>query len=191
MQRHAEKRNLKQKLYTRRPNGRMHTRERSRPRDNRPANGTYRDVVAAAPIDPAVARANFAGFVDRALRHARDGGMSDRDIQRVSGVATSTFHRWRSAEGRSLPKLPQVRAFCQATGASIEEALRVLGMTDSAPTATPEPPLPRDMRIILRRLTDPNTPDSEREFIRKSLQMLAGTVAADARAAERAENDAG
>lgn len=132
----------------------------------------------AAPVDPAVARARFATFVERALDSARARGMTDREIQRVSGVATSTFHRWRLAQGRGLPELPKVRAFCEATGASVEEAMRVLGMTDSAPEATPEPPLPRDVRIILRRLADPNAPEDEKQFLRMSLQMLAARAAA-------------
>lgn len=145
----------------------------------------------AIPLDPAVARARFAVFVQRALEQARAQGMTDAKIYAASGVSSSTFHRWKLGEGRDLPQLDKVRRWCQAVGASVEDAMQALGMTDSAPRPTPEPPLPRDMRIILRRLTDPTTPDTEREFIRKSLQMLAGTVAADARAAERAENDAG
>lgn len=129
--------------------------------------------MAATGLDPAVARARFAVFVERALEGARLRGMTDREIQRVSGVATSTFHRWRQQQGRGLPELPKVRAFCEATGASVEEAMRVLGMTDAEPEPTPEPPLPRDVRIILRKLADPNTSDADRQFIRMTLQMLA------------------
>jgi transcriptional regulator with XRE-family HTH domain len=142
----------------------------------------------AAPLDPAVARARFGVFVARALDQARIEGMTDAKISAASGVSSSTFHRWKLGQGRELPQLDKVRRWCQAVGASIDDAMQALGMTDAAPVATPEPPLPRDMRIILRRLTDPNTPESERDFIRKSLQMLAGTVAADARAAEKTEN---
>jgi hypothetical protein len=141
--------------------------------------------VASTPVDPAVARARFATFVARALDNARLAGMTDREIQRKSGVATSTFHRWRTADGKGLPKLPQVRAFCAATGASIEEAMRVLGMTDDAPAPTPEPPLPRDVLIIMRRLADPNTPEAERDFIRQSLSMLAERAAIQSRRDER------
>jgi hypothetical protein len=136
-------------------------------------------------VAAAVARARFAVFVERALESARAGGMTDREIQRVSGVATSTFHRWRQQQGRGLPELTRVRAFCEATGASLEEAMRVLGMTDAAPIPTPEPPLPRDVLIIMRRLADPNTPEAEREFIRQSLAMLAERAAAQTRRDER------
>lgn len=120
-----------------------------------------------------MARARFAVFVERALEGARARGMTDREIQRVSGVATSTFHRWRQRQGRGLPELTKVRAFCAATGASIDEAMRVLGMTDDEPQPTPEPPLPREVRVILRKLADPNTPEIDRQFIRMTLQMLA------------------
>jgi hypothetical protein len=130
----------------------------------------------AGAVDPAVARANWARFVARALDSARNRGLTDREIQRVSGVATSTFHRWRVGEGRGLPKLPQVRAFVSAVGASLDEAMRVLGMTDGAAEPTPEPPLPSDVRLILRRLADPNTPETERQFIRMTLAMLAERV---------------
>lgn len=176
MQRYAGERNERVMLRQQRRRSELRVRDRSRPRDNRPANGTYRDGVAT-PQTPAVARAHFAVFVTRALDEARARGMTDREISRVSGVATSTFHRWRQGEAKGLPKLPQVRAFCEATGASVEEAMRVLGMTDTAPEPTPEPPLPRDVRIIMRRLGDPNTPEAERDFIRMTLQMLAARAA--------------
>lgn len=153
----------------------MRVRDRSRPRDNRPANATYGDTVAAQ-ISPDVARARFARFVERALVQARNNGLTDREIQRRSGVATSTFHRWRTQEGKSLPKLPQVRAFCEATGASLDEAMRALGMTEEAPQATPELPLPDDVRIILRKLADPNVSEDEKAPIRMVLQMLAARI---------------
>lgn len=170
-----------------RPPRRLHGRERLRPRDNRPENGTYRDAVAAS-IDPAVTRARFSAFVERTLEAARARGMTDRGIARESKVAASTFHRWRNGRWSEPPQLDKVRAFCAATGASLDEALAALGMTEKAPAATPEPPLPRDVRIILRRLADPNTPESEREFIRMSLQMLAGRAAASERSDERQRN---
>lgn len=128
------------------------------------------------PLDPAVTRARWAAFVDRALRRARDNGISDRKIQDLSGVATSTFHRWRKGDNKGLPKLPQVRAFCAAAGADLDEAMRVLGMTSSAPSFTPEPPLPEDVRIIMRRLADPNTSEIDKQFIRMSLRMLAARL---------------
>lgn len=152
---------------------RLHVRDRSRPRDNRPKNGTYVDGVSGSPLLPSVARAQFAVWVRRALDQARMSGLTDREIARRSGVATSTFHRWRVAEGKGLPRLPQVRAFADATGASLRDAMHALGMTEEPPEPTPEPPLPRDVVTILRRLADPNTPADEVQFIRMTLQLLA------------------
>ncbi|GGN40313.1 XRE family transcriptional regulator [Actinoplanes campanulatus] len=140
------------------------------------------------PLDPAVARVRFAAFVTRALEQARANGMTDTKISEISGVGSSTFHRWRRGEGRDLPQLERVRRFCTAVGASIDDAMAALGMTDAAPTPTPGPPLPRDVQIIMRRLADPTTPEVEKDFIRKSLQMLAGRVAADERAEQRTRN---
>jgi hypothetical protein len=173
MQISAEQRILRLRPNTYRPGRWLRMRDRSRPRDGRPANGTYGDRVEAH-VDPAVARVRFGRFVDRALASARAGGMTDREIQRQSGVATSTFHRWKNAEGRTLPSIGKVRAFCEATGASFQDAMRALGMTDdAAPTPTPEPPLPREIQTIMRKLADPTTPGVERDFILMTLQMLA------------------
>lgn len=141
-------------------------------------------MVTPPPISAATGRARFATFVKRALEDARARGMTDREIARQSGVATSTFHRWRLAEGRGLPELDRVRAFCLAVGASVDDAMRALGVSDSRPEATPEPPLPRDVIIILRRLADPNVPEVQKQLIRMTLQMLADQ--ADVSRAERA-----
>ena len=164
-------------------------RDYSRPRDNRPANGTYRDDVAA-PLDPAVARARFGVFVDRALKTARDRGMTDKKIYEASGVASSTFHRWRLGQGQELPQISKVRAFCAAVGASVDDAMKALGMTDAEPEPTPEPPMPRDVRIILRQLADPNIPEEQKTYIRWTLQMLA-TRAAGSRRNPSDEEQAG
>lgn len=139
----------------------------------------------ATPLDPSVARARFAVFVARALDQARANDMTDTKITAASGISSSTFHRWRKGEGRDLPQLEKVRAFCAAVGASVDDAMKALGMTDTAPEPTPEPPLPRDVRIIMRRLADPNTPERERDFIRQSLSMLAERAAVDLRRDER------
>lgn len=183
MQRYAEAQIIRMRFGL----GRLRRRDPSHPRDNRPANGTYRDDVAA-PIDPSVARARFATFVSRALADARAAGATDRSIAAESGVATSTFHRWRLGQGRGLPEIDKVRRFCAATGADLGDALRALGVSDEPAEPTPEPPLPRDVRIILRRLADPATPASEAEFIRMTLQMLAARATSSARAEGKARD---
>lgn len=187
MQRYAEERIKRMRAIGRLRPLRLHVRDRSRPWDNRPVNGTYGDRVE---LDPAVARARFGNFVDRALRDARARGMSDRKIALASGVATSTFHRWRQAQGRGLPELDKVRAFCDALGISVDDAMQALGMTDAAPEPTPEVPMPEDVRKILRTLADPNASEETKQFLRMSLNLLAGR-AADSRTTERPEQAAG
>lgn len=99
--------------------------------------------------------------------------MTDRKIAEISGVGTSTFHRWRGAKGRELPELDRVRAFCTAVGADFGEALIALGLQPGRDNPEPEPPLPTEVRTILRALADPNKPDSEKVVIREMLLMLA------------------
>lgn len=138
-----------------------------------------------APVDPSVARARWAAYVDRAMRQARQNGLTNRKIAALTGLSTGTLHRWRTADGIELPEIEKVRVFCQVVEADLNEALNALGLTDSPPAPTPEPPLPRDVQIILRRLADPHTPDAEREFIRRSLEMLADRIGAEGRRSER------
>lgn len=174
MQHDAERRRSGLRPARFRSPGRLRKRDRSHPWDNRPATGTYRDNVAASPISADVSRARFAAFVQRALERARAGGLTDREIARRSGVATSTFHRWRLGEGNTLPKIDKVRSFCEVTGVSLDEAMRALGMTDNARSEpTPAAPLPEDVRIILRTLADPNVDEAQKAAIRGILQLLA------------------
>lgn len=145
---------------------------RCRARDSRATNGTYRGVVDS-PLPPAVARARFAQFVERALHAARDRGMTDADIQRATGVGQSTFHRWRRGAGKGLPELERVRAFCRGVGVSIDEAMAALGVRLGRDAAEPEPPMPPEIRTILRRLADPAVPDQHKIVIREMLIMIA------------------
>jgi hypothetical protein len=161
-------------------------RDQLHPRDNRPKNGTYRDRVAASQIDRDVARARFAASVDRALRIAHANGLTDLEIYEISKVSTSTFHRWRTQQFKNLPTLDKVRAFFSACGADVEDALTAYGISEkAAPAPTSEPPLPEDVRIILRRLADPNVDEREKDFIRQSLSMLADRAGTTARRDDR------
>lgn len=128
----------------------------------------------AGSLEPDVARAKFAAAVDRALRQARGRGLTDKQIYAKTGVSTSTFHRWRTQQISELPDLDKVRGFFRALDANVDEALAAFGMSESiAPAPTAEPPLPEDVRIILRKLADPNIPEDRKAVIRAMLQMLA------------------
>lgn len=145
-------------------------------------------MVDQKPVSPDVARARFARFVQRALQAARDSGLTDREIAKKTGVGTSTFHRWRKGEGRELPEMNRVIAFCVGIGASVDEAMAALGAGDSRASSTaPEPPLPPEVRIILRQLADPNVPDRDKLVIREMLKLLAEQ--ADRRGRQRREGN--
>jgi transcriptional regulator with XRE-family HTH domain len=146
------------------------SRHRS-PRDNRPAN--RREHWRMTPKSDGLIRVRFAHFVDRALTSARARGMTDKDIERATGVRSSTFHRWRRGEVQTVPGLDKVRAFCEGVGADLAEAMAALGVTGERDNPAPEPVVDPDMRLILRQLADPNVPEAEKVFIRESLRMLA------------------
>jgi transcriptional regulator with XRE-family HTH domain len=118
-----------------------------------------------------VALARFAAFTKRALRDARDRGMTDQDIQRATGVAQSTFHRWQKGVGTNLPNISKVRAFCDGLDVPLRPALIALGM-DDAREPTPEPPLDPDIQRIARILRDPNVSEAEKQAIRHTIRML-------------------
>lgn len=145
---------------------------RSRPQDNRPKNGTYVDGVAASP-DNRLDRVRFARWVDRVLSSARDRGMTDDDIAAATGVGASTFHRWRRADFARAPELSRIRAFCRGLGADPSEAMTALGLKPGPDSTEPEPPLPPEIRSILRYLADPLVPDEDKLIVREMLAMLA------------------
>lgn len=131
---------------------------------------------------PDVNRVRFARFVARTLASARDRGMTDKAIHAATGVPPSTFHRWQKGQFVTAPDLDKVKRFCEGMGVDPSAAMTALGMTPGRDDTEPEPPLPKDVRIILRRLADPNTPEAERQVIRMTLQMLANRIPTEARA---------
>lgn len=123
-------------------------------------------------LDPKVARARFAAFVERALRDARARGMSDLGIKEATGIPPSTFHRWQQGGG-GLPQIDKVIEFCEGLDIPPAAALAALGATESA-AATPEAPPEPVVDLIQRKLRDPNVSDAEKEAIRHTLNALAG-----------------
>lgn len=127
-------------------------------------------------MSPDLIRTRWAHFVQRTLDAARVRGMTDRDIEKATGIMSSTFHRWRRGEVRTTPDITKVRAFCDGLGASMDEAMRVLGMTGQRLNPAPEPVIPPEVRTLLRKLADPNTSETDKLFIQESLRMLADRV---------------
>lgn len=124
-------------------------------------------------MSDAVVRVRFAHFVERTLATARQSGMTDKDIEAATGVRSSTFHRWRRGEVRTMPGIDKVTAFCAGIGVDWADAMTALGLTGRRDSAEPEPVLDADMRLILRQLADPSVPETEKVFIRESIRMLA------------------
>jgi transcriptional regulator with XRE-family HTH domain len=122
----------------------------------------------------AVDRVRFARFVSRALVSARERGLTDPQIEEATGIRASTFHRWK--RGESSPSVDKVRQFCAGLGVSPREALNALGMGDRGP-AEPEPIVDPDILALLRKLSDPNTNDETKTYIRTTLKMLANMPA--------------
>ena len=137
----------------------------------RPVSGTYREQVA---ISRDVARVNFARFVERALRGARERDLSDMKIKELTGVGPSTFHRWRRGEwGKDWPEVQKVIDFCEGLGIPVEGALDALGIGGQRQQTETATQLDPDVRIIMRRLGDAATSEAERILIRATLRHLA------------------
>lgn len=122
-------------------------------------------------MTPSLGRQRFARFVARVLHDARDRGMTDKDIERATGIGASTFHRWRRAEFREAPEMERVRKFCEGLGVPLAEALAALGMTEKR--VGPEPPMDPDVLTVLRALADPNVSPEEKRIIREMINMIA------------------
>ena len=150
------------------------SRDTSRHRDapqRRPMHVAYRAVVA---ISRSVANDHFAQFVKRQLAAARARGMKDADIEKVTGITNSTFHRWQRGDfGKTGPSADAVRKFCDGLGLPRKQAAEILGWsTDDPPRGLPDEELSPEIRELLRRLRDPNIPKREKEFISETIKSL-------------------
>lgn len=149
------------------------TWERTHAWDGTPENGTYGLLVATSSD---VNRQRFAKFVTRVLADARDRKMTDEDIVEVTGVGSSTFHRWQGGDFRRMPELEKVKAFCEGLGVPVRAAMLALGVEEGRDETEPDPAVDPDIRRILRALADPNVSDEDKLVIREMLKMAAARV---------------
>jgi len=115
-----------------------------------------------------VARAHL-----RALRDARERGMTDRAIHRATGIPPGTFHRWQTPAEGGLPKWEKVDQFFRGLDLPSAAAAAALGIAEPDRPAEPEPFLDPDLQRLGRILRDPRVPESEKQAIRHTIRMLA------------------
>jgi transcriptional regulator with XRE-family HTH domain len=94
-------------------------------------------------------------------------GWSVARLARESGIHRATIFRWIKGEGGA--NVASVRAIANALGDDPANALRAAGNIGG----DVEKPTDPDLMVLMRRLSDPDTPESEREAIRAGLRYLA------------------
>lgn len=105
--------------------------------------------------------------------------MTIEQIEKATDVGNTTLYSWRKGEWNRDPVPAKVRSFCEGLGISVEEAYQALGWTtpSSSRRAAPEPLIEDpDLRALMRKLTSPNTPTSEKLWIRRQIRALADSI---------------
>lgn len=127
----------------------------------------------APPVE--VRRDAFARWVRRVLAQAKDvRGLGVVDIAKMAGIGNPTIYRWAKGDGKDLPNPEQVLAFCDALDIPSAAAFTILWPGKNELRAQPEPiPMDADLQTLMRKLSDPNVSEFEREFIRETLRQLA------------------
>ncbi|MGK5737234.1 helix-turn-helix domain-containing protein [Micromonospora sp. URMC 103] len=121
-------------------------------------------------------RAAFGRFVAKALEDAKDRRMSIKEIERRTGVGSTTFYRWRDGDWSKDPRPSQVDAFCEGLDIPKRAAYRALGWgADGKPSAEPVETFHPELRAVQRELMDPNVSQSKKEFILATLRHLTGS----------------
>lgn len=94
-------------------------------------------------------------------------GWSVARLARDSGIHRATIFKWMAGKGGA--NVASVRAIAEALGDDPANALRAAGNMAGTETEAIDP----DVQVILRRLTDPNVSDAEKDAIRTALKYLA------------------
>lgn len=101
--------------------------------------------------------------------------MSKAELARRLGVDRGTVIRWESNKSRP-EDAHVVTRFAELFGLDADEALTAAGLRVAAATPTRparDVPLDPDLKVIMRRLTDPNVSEPEKNTIRATLRYLA------------------
>ncbi|MEU4772926.1 helix-turn-helix transcriptional regulator [Micromonospora sp. NPDC023644] len=133
-------------------------------------------------------RGNWATYVTRVREHV---GMTKSELARRLGVDRGTVIRWES--GKSRPEdAVVVTAFAELFDLDVDEALTAAGLRVSAtPAARPnrDAPLDPDLKVIMRRLTNPDVSEAEKTTIRATLRYLAQVAEQQERGAAPNQDD--
>lgn len=122
-----------------------------------------------------VRREHFTRFVRRAVNRAKESRQwSIERIAKEAGVGAATIYRWLEGDWVKSPQGDAVQAFCNALGIPPGIAFGILWPGEDDRPATPEPlPTSPAVEVIMRKLNDPNVPESEKYHIRQTLESLA------------------
>lgn len=148
-------------------------RRKTHPKGVRPADMHNRPLYPVHVRNTSTpGRGNWATYVTATRERV---GMSKADLARRLGVDRGTVHRWEAGQNRP-EDAAVVTAFADLFGLDVDEALTAAGLRLSPTPAsrpTKEVPLDPDVKLIMRRLTDPNVSEPEKATIRATLRYLA------------------
>ncbi|MEU8186059.1 helix-turn-helix domain-containing protein [Micromonospora carbonacea] len=124
----------------------------------------------------------WAAYVRSTREHV---GMSKSELARRLGVDRGTIGRWESGDNRP-EKAGVVEAFANLFGLDADEALAAAGLRSGTAPDRParDVPLDPDLRIIMRRLTNPAASEAEKASIRATLRYLAQVAEQQERGAQ-------
>ncbi len=127
----------------------------------------HQDPFATAyrsPVGDGYRRESWAEYLRRMTERP---GWSVARLARDSHIHRATIFKWMAGKGGA--NVASVRAIAEALGDDPANALRAAGNIDAAPEETMDP----DLKLLMRRLADPDAPEAEKTAIRAALRYLA------------------
>lgn len=149
-----------------------HECNKTHPKPDRPADTRPRVLYRVHVRNTSTPeRGSWATYVTHVRTRV---GMSKAELARRLGVDRGTVHRWETGQTRPEDAVV-VTKFADLFGLDIDEVLTEAGLRLlDRPARTDESvPLDPDVKLIMRRLADPNVTEAEKVIIRATLQHLA------------------
>lgn len=121
-----------------------------------------------------VRRDRFASFWRAELERAEGLGMTVPKIAKAAGIGSNTIYRWRDGGWPGMPKPDQIVAVCDILDIDPQIPMGILWPGKRTRAQTPQPrELPREVESLLRKLEDPEVPETEKYLIQETLRSLA------------------